>query len=244
MDEAGALRFLEEFRELLAASEARYQTTADYFALPEWKLIQVQIQKRLQGVRRITEQVQPDLLNQMLRNPGAYHWEWGQARDALLQVIGVLEQSERIEAILEPVGPTLAAARLHPWVWDAAAKLWDDGHYAQALQASASSVDGQLQAKLGRDDISGADLVTQAFTLTPPEPGKPRLRFPDLPEGSQAYKSDHEGAMSFGQGCMKGIRNPASHNRAKEDEQVALEQLAALSVLARWIDEAEVARSP
>jgi Protein of unknown function (Hypoth_ymh) len=39
---------------------------------------------------------------------------------------------------------------------------------------------------------------------------------------------------------MMLIRNPASHYTAELDEQVALERLAALSVLARAIDEARV----
>jgi hypothetical protein len=45
----------------------------------------------------------------------------------------------------------------------------------------------------------------------------------------------------LGAGCFEGIRNPAAH----EDglclpEQMALEQFAAFSVLARWIDECTV----
>lgn len=47
--------------------------------------------------------------------------------------------------------------------------------------------------------------------------------------------------MEFGAGCFTGIRNPAVHdNGLKLTEQVALEQLAAFSVLARWIDECTV----
>jgi len=43
---------------------------------------------------------------------------------------------------------------------------------------------------------------------------------------------------------MEGIRNISTHVTNEPDEQAALEQLAALSVLARWIDEAEIETCP
>jgi hypothetical protein len=47
--------------------------------------------------------------------------------------------------------------------------------------------------------------------------------------------------MEFGAGCFEGIRNPAAHEHGLIlSEQVALEQLAAFSLLARWIEECEV----
>jgi hypothetical protein len=38
-------------------------------------------------------------------------------------------------------------------------------------------------------------------------------------------------------GCAQGIRNPQAHPSEDITEQEALEQLAALSVLARWVDQ-------
>jgi hypothetical protein len=47
--------------------------------------------------------------------------------------------------------------------------------------------------------------------------------------------------MDFGAGCFEGIRNPAAHVHGLDlSEQVALEQLAGFSLLARWIDECTV----
>lgn len=43
--------------------------------------------------------------------------------------------------------------------------------------------------------------------------------------------------MHLGMGCAQGIRNPQAHPSDDITEQEALEQLAALSVLARWVDE-------
>ena len=46
--------------------------------------------------------------------------------------------------------------------------------------------------------------------------------------------------MHLGMGCAQGIRNPQTHPSDDITEQEALEQLAALSVLARWVDECDV----
>jgi hypothetical protein len=51
--------------------------------------------------------------------------------------------------------------------------------------------------------------------------------------------------MQFGAGCFEGIRNPAAHEHDLVlSEQLALEQLAAFSLLARWVDECEVETAP
>ena len=44
-------------------------------------------------------------------------------------------------------------------------------------------------------------------------------------------------------GCALRIRNLTAHTTDELDEQKALEYLAALSVLAQWVDEATVAQS-
>jgi hypothetical protein len=46
--------------------------------------------------------------------------------------------------------------------------------------------------------------------------------------------------MNFGKGCMMGIRNVVSHDTSEPQPEIALEQLAALSILARWIDAASL----
>lgn len=60
-------------------------------------------------------------------------------------------------------------------------------------------------------------------------------------DGSDTYKSVQRGAMTFAEGVFAGIRNPLSHEADQElREQEALEYLAALSVLARWVDDSTV----
>ena len=95
---------------------------------------------------------------------------------------------------------------------------------------------------VGRLDLDGKALYGYAFSIKDPRPGEQRLRFPDISRTVEPkrWTSVHEGAMSFGQGCAQGIRNPQAHPSPDITEQEALEQLAALSVLARWVAECEV----
>jgi hypothetical protein len=52
----------------------------------------------------------------------------------------------------------------------------------------------------------------------------------------------------FGSGCFMALRNPAAHQHDDDkdelSEQEGLEQLAAFSILARWIDAATISVSP
>jgi hypothetical protein len=60
------------------------------------------------------------------------------------------------------------------------------------------------------------------------------------PGDSESYRSARVGEPRFGEGCMTGIRNLPTHDTDELEEQIAFEHLAALSVHARWAEEAEV----
>ena len=241
MDTEAALQILRTFAAVLEQNLGAYRRhTEDYFLTPEWVQTNDLLLGDLQPVRRIAQQIEPELVNRLNVVTGMYLWPWGQARDATVQLIGTLQREEDLIRILGPAGPTIGAAKLHPWVWQPAAALWDDGHYRAALQAAGLQLDTELQAKMNRPDVSGVDLVSQSFSLSPPASGRPRLRFAGYVEDSESFTSKHEGALSFGRGCMQAIRNIATHQSDEPEEQEALEQLAALSVLARWIDDADV----
>ncbi|MFD3648022.1 TIGR02391 family protein [Streptomyces cyaneofuscatus] len=57
-------------------------------------------------------------------------------------------------------------------------------------------------------------------------------------DSSDTFRSVDRGAMSFAEGCFTGIRNSDIHGDGLPELPVreALEQLAAFSVLARWVD--------
>lgn len=101
-------------------------------------------------------------------------------------------------------------------------------------------MNAEAQTKAGRRDISETDLFKQVFSSDPPRPGAPRLR-PRGDDGGKSAVSIRRGVSAFAEGCYAAIRNPLSHEDGVDlPEQEALEQLAALSVLARWVDESTV----
>ena len=155
------------------------------------------------------------------------------ARTASERLVGLVRDASERRRIFGPVGPVLDADGLHPWVWDAAKNLWDGGHFKEAVHAAATAVEKQTSLKVGTDR-HGADLYAHAFTLG--QANQPPLTFPDVETGTKRWNSSHEGAMHFGMGCSKGIRNAVAHTTDDIDQQIGLEYLAAFSVLARWVE--------
>lgn len=176
--------------------------------------------------------------------PASFSWEYEPLVQIAKQVLVMLNRKDELERNLGETGPALSAVTMHRDVWEASKSLWRNGHFGEAVSAAARSVNAMLQAKVSRRDLSDAKLVAECFSLNPPKPGCPRLRLmPD--DGSEVYTSLHTGALAFGQGCFKAIRNVLAHEYgqlAEPPEEEALHYLAAFSVLARWIEKATVQR--
>jgi hypothetical protein len=161
---------------------------------------------------------------------------WSQHREAAIRAREQLAREQELREKLGDDAPEISAADLHPWVWSGAASLWRSGHFRSAVEDAAKKVNAETQNKVGRRDVSETDLFKQSFSLDAALPGKPRLRRID-PDDSDTYKSVQRGAMALAEGIYAGIRNPLNHESPEDiGEQVALEYLAALSVLARWVD--------
>jgi uncharacterized protein (TIGR02391 family) len=170
----------------------------------------------------------------------AWPIRWRPAKSAALRALGLVTNGAEAKERVRPDAPELVADRLHIWVWEPARPMLAASSYATAVLHAAQSVNSRLQQKLGRHDISDAKLVTEAFSLEAPKPGRPRLRFGG-DRTSETWRSLQEGSGAFGRGCFQAVRNPIAHDhRHPVSEQEALEQLAALSVLARWIDSCAV----
>ncbi len=196
-----------------------------------------EIVKQAQVVEQILDRVVPgwhDLKVDTDRKKWAVHHEASiRAKEALMR-------ADEVRANLGDDAPEVSASSLHPWIWSGAASLWRSGHYHSAVEDAAKKVNAETQNKVGRRDLSETKLFQEAFTEKPAEAGKARLRRM-TPDGSDTYKSVQRGAMALAEGIFAGIRNPLSHEADQElDGQVALEYLAALSVLARWVDESSV----
>lgn len=166
--------------------------------------------------------------------------KWQGLREAASRGRTQLQREQELREKLGDDAPEISAADLHPWIWGGAKSLWRSGHFVQAVRDAVTKLNAETQNKVGRRDVSETDLFKQSFSNDDAKPGKARLRRMP-PEDSDTYRSVQRGAMYFAEGVFAGIRNPLSHETDQElDEQVALEYLAALSVLARWVDESTV----
>jgi uncharacterized protein (TIGR02391 family) len=169
---------------------------------------------------------------------------WDPPKHAALRALGLARSGAEAKEKLRPDAPGLAADQFHPWVWEAARPMWEAGSQPTAVLHAAQAVNARLQQKLGRFDVSDADLCTEAFSTDPPREGRPRLRFGG-DRTSETWRSLQIGAASFGRGCFQAIRNPVAHSHQHAlSEREALEALAALSLLARWIEECQVEAIP
>lgn len=170
--------------------------------------------------------------------------EFRAERDAASRLLARLESHAEVTARLGggDMSPRLTAASLHRLIWKAAEPQWSLGQRHEAVLAASKTVNSQIQAKIGRRDLSDRKLVQEAFSNKPAEVGKSRLRFSQIVQ-DETRESMRQGAMDFGAGCFSAIRNPLGHllnDEIELDEQTALEQLAALSLFARWVDQADI----
>jgi uncharacterized protein (TIGR02391 family) len=198
-----------------------------------------ELRQREPTVKEVLKRLDPTLAEFKFETMGGKE----DARAAAQRGVGILDRMDEWAANLAPDAPTLPADQFHPWVWDAARTFWDSKHYREAVRAAATAINAHTQDKVGRRDIADNDLMNQVFT-DKPKSGQTYLRLPGDPN-DQTVKSRNRALRPFAEGCFAGIRNPAAHEHGSEwDEQKALEQLAALSVLARWIDECDVEQPP
>jgi hypothetical protein len=191
---------------------------------------------RAHVVEQIVDRVIPGWPKHAVSSPR----KWTHVREWASRARAVLERENELREMLGDGAPEMDAGRMHPWVWEAAAPLWRTGHPAQAVMQAAIRVNAETQAKVGRRNIGETDLFNQLFKVEPPKEGAPRLRLMEN-DGSKTFESVHRGARSLAEGLYAGVRNPGSHEVLGDvDEQVAIEQLAAFSLLARWVDSATV----
>lgn len=159
------------------------------------------------------------------------------SRDWTIRCIETIRRDDEIRENLGEDAPDLNAGNMHGWIWEGARSLWRSGHFAEAVEAAAKKLNAETQNKVDRRDVSEADLFNQAFSDDPPQAGKPRLR-PEGDDNGKTAKSVRRGIRAFADGCFAAVRNPIVHDGTELSEAMALERLAALSMLARWVDSA------
>jgi hypothetical protein len=190
-------------------------------------------------IEKILDQVIPDWRNISVKPNGPL---MDRERQATIRAISELENKEETQKNLGDGAPSVDIGKLHPWVWDAARSLWNSGHYRESVSEVAKKVNAETQNKCSRKDVAEADLFNQLFSSDEPKAGKPRLRIRPF-DGSKTPENLTRGARSFAEGLYVAIRNPLAHEIQDLPQHEALEQLAAFSILARWVDNAELIES-
>lgn len=159
-----------------------------------------------------------------------------QANRAALVILRTrLAEREKMASVLGPAGPQLSTSSLHKTIWNAAARLFDGGHYRQAVQTASQALESHLQTIAGAR-VGGQDLAK----LFAAGGDGVRLHFAELDPNGKTYASVREGTASLIRGAMMGVRNLVSHPEWPEpSESEALEMLAVLSYIAHLVDRAE-----
>lgn len=240
MDHGRARGFLEAFAELARAANERQTQVDEYWRDQRWVEIDLDLQGRLHAVQTIATELDPSL-DPIGPDRGMYSTVWDDAYQTVHRAIGVIDHAQELNSIIAGGGPALDSGNLHPWVWSVASPIWPTGMYRHAVQTAGTNVDNMAKAKLRRTDVSGVKLAGEAWGSAEPSSGRPRLRPKGAGSpGDESYESALAGSRELHSGAMRRIRNLASHETEELDEQVALEQLATLSFVARLIDEASV----
>lgn len=193
-----------------------------------------QAELMLGTVRRIMQELDPSDTDE-LRPPS-----YGMSNDTEFRVrraLGVLRDLEEVERQMAPDSPGLTADRLHPRVWTAASAIWDTGEYRVAVAQAALALSMHIKA-LAESRLADGKLVSDVLSPDPPRIGATRLQFPG-DRDDETWRSRQRGLHMLAQGAYAGIRNVSAHEDEPLEEHAALEYLAVLSVIARWVDETE-----
>jgi uncharacterized protein (TIGR02391 family) len=117
---------------------------------------------------------------------------------------------------------------LHPEIARAATELYEDGHYANAIEDAVKALNGLVRLRSG-ETLDGAALMQKVFS-----PNAPILRFNALAD--QSDKDEQLGFMMMFSGAVAGLRNPRAHKLINDDPERALEFIAFVSLLAKLLD--------
>ena len=158
-----------------------------------------------------------------------------------IQPDDVLAASEHTIGVLEAmvdrvdVAGDISIENIHPLVWGAARGQWRIELYREAVSSAVGAIIDHVRQLTRRTDLDDKDVFTQAFSLSPPKIGAPRLRWPGGDQ-DQTVVSMNRGLLGFSTGIQAAIRNPTTHDRTQLPAQEAAERLATLSLFATWIE--------
>lgn len=122
---------------------------------------------------------------------------------------------------------------IHPQIISIAKGRFDDGHYADAVEAAFKEINTRVK-KIYRDRTSvekdGAKLMQAAFSIQ-----NPITRLGDT--STETGANIQQGYMEMFVGAMIGIRNPQAHNNLLVSKDKAIRKLHFASMLMYKIDD-------
>jgi hypothetical protein len=225
MDYVQAISVLNQHKQLVAEAGRTTVFTKDRKAAVD------RLNEHSPAVNAILHQVN---LSGISGNTLTFH---RQAERTIDCALNLLAERQSMAQAGERLGhPALPMGLLHPVVYIVARPLWDKGNYRHAVADAATNVSSFTQRRLKRYDVSDRALMAEAFSDKDPERGKSRLRCPGR-RNSETVKSLQEGAKLFAMGTFHAVRNPAHHSIGDGEPVTAFEDLAALSKVARWVQD-------
>jgi hypothetical protein len=249
VDLSGALEIIDEAIAAIDAFDMIYRKASDSEGAAfqrYWdeslEVEQTAVSPRLELARQIATHIGADELP-ISRRPNKTMYNshpFEENRTALVVLRTRLAEQERMASVLGPTGPQLSTSSLHQTIWDAAAHLFDGGHFRQAVQTAGQALESHLQTIAG-PELGGQDLA-KLFAVSG---DGVRLHFSELDSNGKTYLSAREGAASLIRGAMMAVRNLVSHPEwPNPSESEALEMLAVLSYVAHLVDRAEKIEEP
>jgi hypothetical protein len=200
---------LQSFVDAIDSYSGRLVNGQGQIAVPS--VTEEELLQRSAAMKEVVDAVAPGKAWQLAMR--GYTYTFDHVREAALEALGIVRARDDFEKNLTTAAPKLADDGFHPWVWLAAASLWDTGHHRAAVQAAATSVDLHLQALVGRRDVTGTALAREALGAEAPVPSQPRLQVPG-DRNAKSWKSRQAGWRDFAAGCFEAVRKPR-HSRAR-----------------------------
>lgn len=121
---------------------------------------------------------------------------------------------------------------IHPQIISIAKSRFDDGHYADAVEAAFKEVNARVKGiYTSRTSIEkdGAKLMQAAFSVQ-----NPIIKLGDI--STETGTNVQQGYMDMFSGAMKGIRNPKAHNNQTISKADAIRKLHFASMLMHKLD--------
>lgn len=117
---------------------------------------------------------------------------------------------------------------LHPEIARASTALYQDGHYAHAVEDAVKALNDLVRLRSG-EALDGTKLMGKVFS-----PNDPVLVFNDLMD--QSDKDEQREFMMMFSGAVAGLRNPRAHGFIHDEPERALEFIAFVSLLAKLLE--------